>query len=39
MTSVSTVLAEVNENWYVVLGQADGRNGFERGKHILIIAF
>lgn len=39
MTSVSTVLTEVNENRYVVLGQADGRNGLERGQHTLIIAF
>lgn len=32
-----TILAEVNEKWYVVLGQAGGEDGLDRDEYILII--
>lgn len=35
-TKMLTILAEVNDNWYVVLGQAGGEDRLEREECILI---
>lgn len=36
-TKMLTILAEVNEKWYVILGHAGRENGLEMDEYILII--
>ena len=36
-TKMLTILAEVNEKWYVVLGHAGRENGLEMDESIVII--